>query len=105
MMDGFQGLEQMLTFRSFRLSQPLSGEQKSQVQAILSRYDASKVCVDDASEIFRSFRESGINPGPGLREAIKQAGFDDRELRALAKTRSQRPSGMVRWGMRINALR
>ena len=61
----------------------LTDEQKAAVKSILSKYTASSLTADDAKAIHRSFRDAGVRPGPGLREAITSAGFDPEKLREL----------------------
>ena len=53
----------------------LSAEQKAQVKAILSRYDASVLTAPDAHAINEAFRAAGLRNGPGLQQAIRDAGF------------------------------
>ena len=56
-------------------STPLTREQRAKVKSILSRYDASALTAGDARAINEAFREAGLRNGPGLREAIREAGF------------------------------
>jgi phosphatidylethanolamine-binding protein (PEBP) family uncharacterized protein len=56
-------------------SQPLSADQKAQVKAILSKYGASKLTASDAKAINEAFRAAGLRNGPGLQQAIRDAGF------------------------------
>jgi len=56
-------------------SQPLSAAQKAQVKAILSKYDASALTAKDARAINDAFRSAGLRNGPGLQQAIQDAGF------------------------------
>lgn len=62
-------------------SAALTDEQKTRVQDILSNYDADNITADDAKEIFKKFKEEGITPTKGLKEAIEEAGFDAESLR------------------------
>ncbi|MDM8553292.1 hypothetical protein QUF75_00980 [Desulfococcaceae bacterium HSG7] len=64
-------------------AQSLTDEQKAQAADIMSQYDASSLTAEDAKAIHNAFREAGIRPGPGHREAIEAAGFDSRVLRSL----------------------
>jgi hypothetical protein len=67
----------------FPKPQPLTDDQKEQVQSILSDYDSENLTADDAKAIFKKLREAGIQ-GPGVREAIEDAGFDAEQVRSLA---------------------
>ncbi len=69
---------------------PLTDDQKSQVQSILSNYDPKTLTADDAKAIFKSIQDAGIQAGPGLREALSNAGFDAQQLRALANPEGQK---------------
>ncbi|MCJ7532615.1 MAG: hypothetical protein MUO64_16500 [Anaerolineales bacterium] len=85
MTDNIQGVEPMYGNRAFPAPHPLTDEQKSQVQSILSQYDPSKVSAEDAKNIFKAFRQADIRPGPDLKNAISAAGFDAGNLRSLAR--------------------
>ncbi len=54
---------------------PLTDEQKTKVKDLLSQYDSENLTVEDAKSLFKSIQEAGIK-GPGLRDAIQEAGFD-----------------------------
>jgi hypothetical protein len=62
----------------------LTDDQKAQVNSILSKYDQSNISADDAKAIFQAFKDAGIK-GPGLKDAIEEAGFDAEDLRTKAK--------------------
>jgi hypothetical protein len=62
----------------------LTDDQKAQVQSILSKYNKSSVSTEDAKAIFQAFKDAGIK-GPGLKQAIEEAGFDAEDLRTKAK--------------------
>jgi hypothetical protein len=64
----------------------MSADQKSAVENVLSKYDASSLSSDDAKEISNSFKEMGIKPSSDLRETIETAGFDADSLRELSGT-------------------
>ena len=85
MTDNIQGVGSMYGNRTFPTPHPLTDEQKSQVQSILSQYDPSNVSAEDAKNIFKAFREADIRPGPDLKNAISAAGFDAGNLRSLAR--------------------
>lgn len=62
----------------------LTDEQKETIAEILSNYDADSLTEEDAKAIFEAFKEAGITPCAGMKEAIEAAGFDAEELRTLA---------------------
>lgn len=72
--------------------QPLSEAQTAQVKSILANYDPENMTTEAAQSIFKAFREAGLRPGPGLREAISAAGFDAEQLRELGRP-NDRPEG------------
>lgn len=65
-------------------SQSLTSEQKALVKSILSKYNASSLTAADARAINEAFRAAGIRNGPGLHQAIKEAGFVPEKIGALA---------------------
>jgi len=70
--------------------QPLSDEQKTTLQEILSEYDPASVSSEDAKEFFTQIREAGIR-GPEVREAVEAAGFDADALFEMAHGDRQPP--------------
>ena len=56
-------------------AQPLTAEQKAQVKAILAKYKANSLTAADAKAINEAFRAGGLRNGPGLQDAIRDAGF------------------------------
>jgi hypothetical protein len=74
-------------------SSPLTDEQKKTVQDILSNYDADNITATDAQSIFEKFKDAGITPTKGLKEAIESAGFDADNLRSLAFQGAQNATG------------
>jgi hypothetical protein len=73
----------------------LTDEQKAAVTSILSKYTASSLTADDAKAIHRAFRDAGVRPGPGLREAVTSAGFDPEKLRELDPPPDRKGGGEV----------
>ena len=73
----------------------LTADQQSQIQEILSQYDASNVSEDDAKAIFEAFRKAGIRPAKGMKETIEAAGFDAEDLRTKGLGDPPARSGMV----------
>jgi hypothetical protein len=84
MVSGIQGSGMASLLRPMGPPPELSDDQKEQVKSILSKYDKSKITMDDAKAIFQAFQDAGIK-GPGLKEAIEETGFDAEQLRTLAK--------------------
>jgi hypothetical protein len=84
MIDPIQGLRSMQAMGQMQAARPLTSEQKTQVQDILSQYDPSNLTTEDAKAIFKSFKEAGIK-GPGLKDAIQEAGFDPEKIRGMAQ--------------------
>jgi len=64
-------------------AQPLTAEQKAQVKAILSKYKPESLTASDAKSINNAFREAGLRNGPGLQEAIHDAGFEPQRIGEL----------------------
>jgi hypothetical protein len=91
MIDSIQGFSSMQGMGSLPKAKALTDEQKSKIADILSNYDKDNVTADDAKEIFDAFKEAGIQPGAGMKEAIEDAGFDADELRDLAKPSDMPP--------------
>jgi Spy/CpxP family protein refolding chaperone len=79
-----QGGQSMQGPGTFPPSQPLTDDQESQIQSVLSKYDSSNLTSDDAKSILDSFRKAGIPPGKELEDAISSAGFDAKKLFSLA---------------------
>jgi hypothetical protein len=83
----------------------LTQEQASQVQSILSGYDAKSLTAADALEIDKAFKEAGIEPGEGLAAVMEENGFDARaigDLIASSQNRGMNPP-MQPQGGRLNA--
>lgn len=91
MVSGIQGSRPMGGPGGFGAPAALTEAQTTQVKTILAQYKAEDLSTTDAQAIFKSFREAGIRPGPGLREAIEDAGFDAEKLRALGRPEGERP--------------
>jgi hypothetical protein len=62
----------------------LTADQAAKVKEILSAYDPDNLTAETAKAINEAFRQAGIRPGPGMKEAIEAAGFDADKLRQLA---------------------
>jgi hypothetical protein len=65
-------------------SQTITAEQKAQIKAILSQYNAATLTAEQAKTIHEKFRQAGIHAGPETKDAIIAAGFDPEKLRSLA---------------------
>jgi len=61
--------------------QPMTADQKAQVQSILAEYDSASLTDEDATAINRAFQDAGIRPSLDLRDTIEAAGFDPTRLR------------------------
>ena len=85
MVDQIQGTGSMMGPRGQFNSQPLTEDQKTQIQTILSQYDPKNVTAEDAKSIFQAFRDAGIKPARGMKEVIETAGFDADALREMAR--------------------
>lgn len=88
MMSSIQGTGSLGGIDSFPpppQSRPLTDDQKSLVQSTLAEHDAENLTADDAREILDTFRQAGIRPGRELRQAIQDAGFDEKKLLDLAR--------------------
>ena len=90
MVDQIQGTGSMMGPRGQFNSQPLTEDQKTQIQTILSQYDPKNVTAEDAKSIFQAFRDAGIKPARGMKEVIETAGFDADALREMARPLSGR---------------
>lgn len=71
-------------------SQSLTESQKANVASILEDFDADNMTEESALEIMDAIKEAGYSPGPGLAQAIAEAGFDPREIGSFA-TQKQGP--------------
>ncbi len=60
--------------------QPFSAGQKADMASILSEYDADYVTEENTIAIMEALKEAGYVPGPGLGQAITEAGFDPQEI-------------------------
>jgi hypothetical protein len=92
MVSSIQGLGAMRQMSGMQAPQPLSDEEKSTVKDLLSQYDPDTMTADDAKSLFKSLQDAGIK-GPGLREAIKEAGFDPEKVWSLGHDGQQPPQG------------
>lgn len=74
----------------------LTDAQKATIQSILENYDAASLTAPDAQAIHRAFRDAGIRPCPGMRDAIEAAGFDPEKLRSFDPPPDRRGPGRRR---------
>jgi hypothetical protein len=91
MVNQIQGMGSMMGGGMQFKAEPLTADQKSQIQSILSQYDPDNVTEDDAKAIFQAFRDAGIKPSPGMKEAIEAAGFDADDMRTKGKPEGGAP--------------
>ncbi|HMQ51930.1 MAG TPA: hypothetical protein PKE64_28715 [Anaerolineae bacterium] len=54
----------------------LTDDQKSQLQDILTKYDAESISDDEMKSMLGEIREAGIRPGEDLKNALEEAGFE-----------------------------
>lgn len=88
MMSSIQGAGSMGGIGSFPPpppSRPLTDDQKSLISSTLSQYDPDDLTAEDAKTILDTFREAGIRGGKETRQAIQDAGFDEKKLLELAR--------------------
>lgn len=71
----------------------LSSSQLDTVSSVLENYDASNLSQSDALEIVAAFKEAGIQPSSQLASAMEEAGFDAKEVGALAGAGGQGQAG------------
>lgn len=81
MVSSIQGMGSMMGMDQMRSVSSLTDEQKQKIADILSQYDPENVSEDDAKAIFQAFKDAGITPAKGMKEAIEAAGFDAEDLR------------------------
>lgn len=81
MVSSIQGMGSMMGMDQMRSISSLTDEQKQKISDILSQYDPENVSEDDAKAIFQAFKDAGITPAKGMKEAIEAAGFDAEDLR------------------------
>ncbi len=82
MVSAIQGMGSVLNAGMMPKMKELTEDQTSKIAEILSQYDPENVSDEDAKAIFATFKEAGINPAKGMKEAIEAAGFDADDLRA-----------------------
>jgi len=82
MVDSIEPVDRFAQGRMPMVQSALTESQKTQVQSILSEYDASSLTNDDLDAINQAFRDADIRPSAGLRQTIESAGFDPDQLRS-----------------------
>lgn len=91
--SGISSMSGMMGMMGMRQMTELTDDQKTKIEEILAEYDPENITEEIAKEIFEKFKEAGITPAKGMKEAIEAAGFDAEELRALGMSK---PEGMGR---------
>ena len=91
MVDQIQGMSSMMGIGNRFNTVPLTADQQSQVDTILSQYDPKNLSAADAKKIMSAFKEAGIKPGSSLKETVQAAGFDFKDL--MTKARPQGAHG------------
>ena len=84
MLDNVQGTQNS-SGSQWTEPQPLTSDQKAQVQSILSGYDSTNLSAGDAKAILQSLRQAGIGPSPDLRNTINGDGFNLQQIVQLAR--------------------
>lgn len=74
---------------------PLSEEQNSVIESVLSDFDAGDITEGDARTIVTAFQDAGIRPGKELAEAMASFGFDAMEIGNLAGNGNRNDSSAV----------
>ncbi|MHB8136283.1 MAG: hypothetical protein ACYDH1_18905 [Anaerolineaceae bacterium] len=82
MVSAIQGMGSVMGGGMMPKMKELTSDQTNTISDILSQYDAENVSDDDAKAIFQAFKDAGITPAKGMREAIEAAGFDAEDLRS-----------------------
>ena len=82
MVSSIQGTGMTAGMNPMRSMQSLTDEQKQTIADILSQYDPENITEEDAKAIFQAFKDAGITPAKGMKEAIEAAGFDAEDLRS-----------------------
>lgn len=82
MVSSIQHMGSTMGMNQMRSMQSLTDDQKTKITEILSQYDPENISEEDAKAIFQAFKEAGITPAKGMKEAIEAAGFDAEDLRA-----------------------
>jgi hypothetical protein len=82
MVSAIQGMGSVFSSGMMPKMKELTEEQTSKIADILSQYDPENVSDEDAKAIFQAFKDAGITPAKGMREAIEAAGFDAEDIRS-----------------------
>jgi hypothetical protein len=82
MVSSIQGLGSVMGGGMMSKMKELTSDQTQTISDILSQYDPDNVSDDDAKAIFQAFKDAGITPAKGMKEAIEAAGFDAEDLRS-----------------------
>lgn len=91
--SGISSMQGMMGTMGMRQMTELTDDQKTKIQEILSEYDPENITEETAKEIFEKFREAGITPAKGMKEAIEAAGFDAEKMRSLGMSKDKGPGG------------
>ncbi len=82
MVSAIQGLGTVMGGGMMPKMKELTSDQAQTISDILSQYDPDNVSEDDAKAIFQAFKDAGITPAKGMKEAIEADGFDAEDLRS-----------------------
>jgi hypothetical protein len=78
------GMMGMMGMGGMQQSNTLTSDQKDTISSILKKFDSNNLTSSDAQSIFKQLQDAGINPGKGVTDALKSAGFDPKKLGELA---------------------
>ena len=84
MVNSIQGVSSAYGVGSMQAPQPLTADQKTTVQSILSQFDPKNLTAANAKSIFKSLQDAGIRPNSDVSNMMKTAGFDPSQMRTLA---------------------
>jgi hypothetical protein len=84
----------------------LSAEQVGTAESILEQYDPQSLTEEDAKSIVSAFKEAGLEPGSDLRQTVREAGFNGREILELSGIVDHRdgskPPPLIATGNQVN---
>ncbi|MDY0250108.1 MAG: hypothetical protein RBR45_08680 [Pseudomonas sp.] len=73
--------------------QSITQDQRKIIEDTLAQYDSQSLTQADASSIVEMFKESGIQPGRALADAMTEFGFDAKSVGDLAGVGGPPPGG------------
>lgn len=79
----------MMGMGGMQQSNTLTSDQKNTLSSILKKFDSKNMTSSDAQSLFKQLKDAGINPGKGVADALKSAGFDPKKMGELASQGTQ----------------